>query len=42
MGMTKEYLLEQEMCSEYQVEEESCDEESGMRMKKEIIIKIKN
>lgn len=42
MGRTSEYLLEQEMCSEYQFEEESCDEESGVRMKKEIIIKIKN
>lgn len=42
MGLVKDYLIEQEMCSEYQFEEESCDEESGMRMKKEIIIKIKN
>jgi len=42
MGRTSERLIEQEMCSEYQFEEESCDEESGVRMKKEIIIKIKN
>lgn len=42
MGMTKEYLLTQEMFSEYTREEETYDEETGVRIKKEIIIKIKN